>query len=43
MNEWPEGRTEDADERYGRGSSSNQPEGARVMRHVQRQIGRAHV
>ncbi|MEV7420618.1 LCP family protein [Streptomyces sp. NPDC089919] len=36
MNEWPEGRTEDADERYGRGSSSNQPEGARVMRHVQR-------
>ncbi|MGP3636636.1 LCP family protein [Streptomyces sp. 24-1644] len=33
MNEWPEGRTGD---RYGRGSSSPQPEGARAMPHVRR-------
>lgn len=33
MNEWPEGRTGD---RYGRGSSNPQPEGARAMPHIQR-------
>ncbi|UYQ62465.1 LCP family protein [Streptomyces peucetius] len=40
MNDWPEGRTADGgngDVRgYGRGSAGAQPEGARVMRHVQR-------
>ncbi|MFJ7155842.1 LCP family protein [Streptomyces sp. NPDC101118] len=36
MNDWPEGWTDNRDERQGRGSSSAQPEGARVMRHVQR-------
>ncbi|QNE76969.1 LytR family transcriptional regulator [Streptomyces finlayi] len=35
MNDWPEGRTGDRD-RYGRGSSSPQPEGARAMPHIQR-------
>ncbi|MFF8832669.1 LCP family protein [Streptomyces sp. NPDC015131] len=36
MNDWPEGRNDDRDARYGRGSAGAQPEGARVMRHVQR-------
>ncbi|MEE1755967.1 LCP family protein [Streptomyces sp. SP18CS02] len=36
MNDWPDGWTEDRDGRYGRGSADAQPEGARVMRHVQR-------
>ncbi|MFP3992407.1 LCP family protein [Streptomyces sp. E11-3] len=36
MNDWPEGRTENRGQGYGRGSASSQPEGARVMRHVQR-------
>ncbi|MFC9247205.1 LCP family protein [Streptomyces sp. NPDC057136] len=35
MNDWPEGRTGDRN-RYGRGSSSPQPEGARAMPHIQR-------
>ncbi|MGP3686459.1 LCP family protein [Streptomyces sp. IBSNAI002] len=33
MNDWPEGR----EDGYGRGSAGSQPEGARRMRHVQRQ------
>ncbi|MEU2624486.1 LCP family protein [Streptomyces sp. NPDC007157] len=37
MNEWPEGRSNDnRGNRYGRGSASAQPEGARVMRQVRR-------
>ncbi|MEU6576168.1 LCP family protein [Streptomyces sp. NPDC046805] len=37
MNEWPEGWHDDnRGNRYGRGSASAQPEGARVMRQVQR-------
>ncbi|MBT2368645.1 LCP family protein [Streptomyces sp. ISL-10] len=40
MNDWPEGWTDDGGSGngrgYGRGSSGAQPEGARVMRHVQR-------
>ncbi|MFF8847747.1 LCP family protein [Streptomyces sp. NPDC015127] len=38
MNDWPEGWTDDGGTRrgYGRGSAGAQPEGARVMRHVQR-------
>ncbi|MGV9244636.1 LCP family protein [Streptomyces sp. NPDC003710] len=40
MNEWPEGRYEDSrGNRYGRGSTSAQPEGARVMRQVRREPG----
>lgn len=38
MNEWPDGWTGDRGERrdrYGRGSAGSQPEGARVMPHVQ--------
>ncbi|GGX61531.1 LCP family protein [Streptomyces minutiscleroticus] len=37
MNDWPEGWSDD--NRHGRGSASAQPEGARVMRHVQRGQG----
>ncbi|MBC9716684.1 LCP family protein [Streptomyces sp. TRM66268-LWL] len=36
MNDWPQGLSGDRDRGYGRGASSAQPEGARVMRHVQR-------
>ncbi|MER7841759.1 LCP family protein [Streptomyces sp. NPDC096040] len=37
MSEWPEGRSDDnRGNRYGRGSASAQPEGARVMRQVRR-------
>ncbi|MEU3216818.1 LCP family protein [Streptomyces sp. NPDC006971] len=41
MSDWPEGWTDDnrggdRGNRYGQGSGSDQPEGARVMRHVQR-------
>ncbi|MEU9760581.1 LCP family protein [Streptomyces sp. NPDC047985] len=41
MSDWPEGWTDDnrggdRRNRYGQGSGSDQPEGARVMRHVQR-------
>jgi LCP family protein required for cell wall assembly len=37
MNDWPEGWSDDnRGPRYGRGSAGAQPEGARVMRHVQR-------
>ncbi|MFF4902159.1 LCP family protein [Streptomyces sp. NPDC001068] len=37
MSEWPEGRSNDnRGDRYGRGSASAQPEGARVMRQVRR-------
>jgi LCP family protein required for cell wall assembly len=36
MNDWPEGRTGDRGEGYGRGSAGAQPEGARVLPHVQR-------
>ncbi|MER7809254.1 LCP family protein [Streptomyces sp900116325] len=40
MSDRPGGWTDDnRDDRYGRGSDSAQPEGARVMRHVQRQPG----
>ncbi|WP_066956478.1 LCP family protein [Streptomyces lushanensis] len=38
MNDWPDGWTGDRDnrvDRYGRGSAGGQPEGARVMPHVQ--------
>ena len=41
MNDWPEGWSDDSrGNRYGRGSSSAQPEGARVMRQVRREPGR---
>ncbi|SCF87276.1 LCP family protein [Streptomyces sp. Ncost-T10-10d] len=38
MNDWPEGWTDDnrSGNRYGQGSNSDRPEGARVMPHVQR-------
>ncbi|MFE9257096.1 LCP family protein [Streptomyces sp. NPDC006879] len=36
MNEWPDGWTDNRDDRHGRGSAGAQPEGARTMRHVQR-------
>ncbi|MGW0547611.1 LCP family protein [Streptomyces altiplanensis] len=36
MSDWPDGWTNDRGDRHGRGSGSAQPEGARVMRHVQR-------
>ncbi|MFE7327277.1 LCP family protein [Streptomyces sp. NPDC057565] len=37
MSDWPGGWTDDdRNDRYGRGSDSAQPEGPRVMRHVQR-------
>lgn len=38
MNDWPDGRPADdhRNDRYGRGSDSERPEGAQVMRHVQR-------
>ncbi|MFD4944396.1 LCP family protein [Streptomyces sp. NPDC058239] len=38
MNDWPEGWTDDnrSGNRYGQGSDGDRPEGARVMRHVQR-------
>ncbi|MCX4787120.1 LCP family protein [Streptomyces sp. NBC_01221] len=38
MNDWPEGWTDDnrSGNRYGQGSDSDRPEGARVMRNVQR-------
>ncbi|KUL42580.1 transcriptional regulator [Streptomyces sp. NRRL F-4489] len=37
MNEWPQGRSGDpAGNRYGRGSGSAEPEGARAMPHVRR-------
>ncbi|MER7764937.1 LCP family protein [Streptomyces sp. NPDC097619] len=36
MNDWPDGWNDDQDDRYGRGSAAPQPEGPRVMRHVQR-------
>ncbi|MFI6149081.1 LCP family protein [Streptomyces sp. NPDC051109] len=36
MSEWPEGRNDSGDDRYGRGSAQAQPEGARRMPHVQR-------
>ncbi|WP_055490219.1 LCP family protein [Streptomyces sp. TP-A0356] len=40
MNDWPEGWSDDSrGNRYGRGSTSAQPEGARVMRQVRRGPG----
>ncbi|MFB7185695.1 LCP family protein [Streptomyces sp. NPDC056230] len=38
MNDWPEGWSDDnrSGNRYGQGSADERPEGARVMRHVQR-------
>ncbi|MEW2066998.1 LCP family protein [Streptomyces sp. NPDC007346] len=36
MNDWPDRRTGDRGERYGRGSASPQPESARAMPHIQR-------
>ncbi|MER6130150.1 LCP family protein [Streptomyces sp. NPDC001795] len=39
MNDWPEGWNESRGNRYGRGSGSVQPEGARVMRQVRRGPG----
>ncbi|MFI5809164.1 LCP family protein [Streptomyces sp. NPDC051561] len=36
MSDWPSARNNDRDDRYGRGSAGAQPEGPRVMRHVQR-------
>ncbi|MFJ8000000.1 LCP family protein [Streptomyces sp. NPDC096310] len=34
MNDWPDGRTGDPNNRYGRGGGGTQPDGARVMPHV---------
>ncbi|WP_254812423.1 LCP family protein [Streptomyces cavourensis] len=36
MNDWPDRRTGDPNERYGLGSASPQPESARAMPHIQR-------
>ncbi|MYW28751.1 LCP family protein [Streptomyces sp. SID2119] len=36
MNDWPDRRTGDRSEHYGRGSASPQPESARAMPHIQR-------
>lgn len=36
MNDWPDRRTGDRSERYGRGSAGPQPESARAMPHIQR-------
>lgn len=36
MNDWPDRRTGDRSERYGRGSADPQPESARAMPHIQR-------
>ncbi|MEU7134814.1 LCP family protein [Streptomyces sp. NPDC046261] len=36
MNDWPEGRTHDRRERYGRGSTSAEPESARALPHIRR-------
>ncbi|MFJ9109026.1 LCP family protein [Streptomyces sp. NPDC102283] len=36
MNDWPDRRTGDRSERYGRGSANPQPESARAMPHIQR-------
>ncbi|MGW6290419.1 LCP family protein [Streptomyces sp. NPDC055107] len=36
MNDWPDRRTGDRSERYGRGSDSARPESARAMPHIQR-------
>ncbi|MEU7041530.1 LCP family protein [Streptomyces varsoviensis] len=36
MNDWPEGRTGDGRDRYGRGSAGAEPDGARAMPHVRR-------
>ncbi|MBB4894844.1 LCP family protein required for cell wall assembly [Streptomyces olivoverticillatus] len=36
MNDWPEGRTQDRRERYGRGSTGTEPDGVRTMPHVRR-------
>ncbi|MGA4841499.1 LCP family protein [Streptomyces sp. G45] len=36
MSDWPDARTGDNGDRHGYGSGGAQPEGARVMRHVQR-------
>ncbi|GAA3489126.1 LCP family protein [Streptomyces cremeus] len=36
MSDWPSARNDDRDNGYGRGAASPQPEGPRVMRHVQR-------
>ncbi|MEU3265799.1 LCP family protein [Streptomyces bacillaris] len=36
MSDWPDRRTGDPNERYGRGSASPQPESARAMPHIQR-------
>ncbi|MFE9695257.1 LCP family protein [Streptomyces sp. NPDC006270] len=36
MNDWPDRRTGDRSERYGRGSAASQPESARAMPHIQR-------
>ncbi|MEU0369926.1 LCP family protein [Streptomyces sp. NPDC006283] len=46
MNDWPDGWTDDGGNGrgrgYGRGSAGGQPEGARVMRHVQRPAAPQH-
>jgi LCP family protein required for cell wall assembly len=39
MSDWPQGSGNNGGERYGRGSAGAQPEGARVMRQVQRGSG----
>ncbi|MEV6670892.1 LCP family protein [Streptomyces sp. NPDC051162] len=36
MSDWPEGRTDERGDRYGRGSASAEPEGVRAMPHVRR-------
>ncbi|MFJ7329608.1 LCP family protein [Streptomyces cyaneofuscatus] len=36
MNDWPDRRTGDRSDRYGRGSASPQPESAQAMPHIQR-------
>ncbi|MGO4760314.1 LytR family transcriptional regulator, partial [Streptomyces sp. 2MCAF27] len=36
MSDWPDGRTSDRRDRYGSGSGSAEPEGARAMPQVRR-------
>ncbi|MEU2874092.1 LCP family protein [Streptomyces olivoreticuli] len=36
MSDWPEGRTDERQDRYGRGSANAEPEGVRAMPHVRR-------
>ena len=42
MNDWPEAWSDDNRNRYGRGSASAHPEGARAMRQVRRPASGAY-